>query len=173
MRLMTLVFIAGSTVVSLADDAKVATTPEPAKTAQSSKKKATKGAQKSAQKNEGGTVTEGSEYNKDGVTIKELKLGTGKDAKAGMTAIVHYTGTLASNGKKFDSSRDRNEPFSFALGRGQVIKGWDIGVEGMKVGGKRLLTIPADKAYGDRDVGGGLIPAKSTLVFDVELIDVR
>lgn len=98
-------------------------------------------------------------------------VGTGAEAKPGMQVSVHYTGTLTS-GKKFDSSRDRNEPFSFQLGGGQVIKGWDEGVAGMKVGGKRKLTIPPEAGYGARGAGG-LIPPNATLLFDVELLDVK
>ena len=103
--------------------------------------------------------------------IEDLVVGDGPEATSGHRVTVHYTGWL-TDGKKFDSSLDRNDPFVFALGGGQVIKGWDQGVVGMKVGGKRKLTIPPDMAYGDRDVGGGLIPAGSTLVFEVELLGV-
>ncbi|MBK8256086.1 MAG: FKBP-type peptidyl-prolyl cis-trans isomerase [Polyangiaceae bacterium] len=103
--------------------------------------------------------------------VEDLQLGTGAEAKAGQRVSVHYTGTLL-NGKKFDSSLDRGKPFQFGLGAGQVIKGWDQGVAGMKVGGKRKLTIPPHLAYGSRDVGGGLIPPNSTLVFEVELLGV-
>ena len=85
---------------------------------------------------------------------------------------MHYTGWL-TNGKKFDSSVDRKEPFEFQLGAGQVIKGWDEGVAGMKVGGKRRLEIPSELAYGNRSVGNGLIPPNSTLIFDVELLEVK
>jgi FKBP-type peptidyl-prolyl cis-trans isomerase len=102
--------------------------------------------------------------------IEELQVGTGAEAKAGLEVAVHYTGTL-TNGSKFDSSRDRGTPFEFQLGAGMVIKGWDQGVAGMKVGGRRKLTIPPELGYG----AGGyppVIPPNSTLVFDVELISV-
>ncbi len=106
----------------------------------------------------------------EGMTIEDLKVGTGKTAEAGTMVSVHYVGTL-TNGAKFDSSRDRGNPFTFALGAGQVIEGWDRGVVGMKVGGLRKLTIPPDLAYGNRAIGS--IPANSTLVFEVELLDVK
>lgn len=108
----------------------------------------------------------------EGLEIKDIAVGTGAEAVAGKTVSVHYVGTLL-DGKKFDSSRDRGEPFSFVLGTGSVIRGWDEGVKGMKVGGKRKLTIAPELAYGDRAVGGGLIPANSTLVFEVELLGVK
>ncbi|NEO83923.1 MAG: FKBP-type peptidyl-prolyl cis-trans isomerase [Spirulina sp. SIO3F2] len=98
-------------------------------------------------------------------------VGEGPVAEAGQIVFVHYTGTL-ENGKKFDSSRDRGPSFSFPLGRGRVIKGWDEGVAGMHVGGKRKLIIPYDLAYGERGVRG-VIPPKATLIFDVELLDVQ
>jgi peptidylprolyl isomerase len=98
-------------------------------------------------------------------------VGTGKQPQAGQTAVVHYTGWL-TDGKKFDSSKDRGQPFSFPLGRGQVIKGWDEGVATMKVGGKRTLIIPPDLGYGARGAGG-LIPPNATLKFEVELLDVK
>jgi FKBP-type peptidyl-prolyl cis-trans isomerase len=107
-----------------------------------------------------------------GLKYQDLKVGDGKEAKKGDTVDVHYTGWL-TNGKKFDSSHDRGKPFTFRLGAGMVIKGWDEGVAGMKTGGKRKLMIPAKLAYGDRAVGGGLIPANSDLVFEVELIGVK
>src|SRR3954462_396777 len=102
--------------------------------------------------------------------IEELE-GNGPAFRAGQNVSVHYTGWL-TNGTKFDSSRDRGQPFVFALGGGQVIKGWDEGVQGMKVGGTRKLTIPADLGYGARGAGG-VIPANATLVFEVELLDVK
>ena len=103
--------------------------------------------------------------------VVDLVVGQGAEATAGKTVSVHYTGTL-TNGKKFDSSLDRGQPFKFPLGAGRVIKGWDQGVAGMKVGGKRKLTIPPELAYGNQAVGGDLIPANSTLVFEVELLGV-
>ncbi|MDP3975023.1 MAG: FKBP-type peptidyl-prolyl cis-trans isomerase [Candidatus Jorgensenbacteria bacterium] len=108
----------------------------------------------------------------DGLKIEDVVVGTGAEAVAGKTVTVHYSGTL-TNGTKFDASYDRGAPFSFLLGAEQVIKGWDEGVAGMKVGGKRTLTIPPELAYGDRDIGGGLIPPNSALIFEVELIAVE
>lgn len=102
--------------------------------------------------------------------IEELQVGTGAEATAGHKVSVHYTGWLTT-GEKFDSSVDRGTPFEFALGGGQVIKGWDQGVAGMKIGGKRKLTIPPDLGYGARGAGG-LIPPNATLVFEVELLGV-
>lgn len=122
---------------------------------------------------------------KNGVQIEILKEGTGaaapnggeprpdtgREAKNGNTVAVHYTGVL-ENGTKFDSSVDRGIPFEFTLGAGQVIRGWDIGVEAMKVGEKRKLTIPSDLAYGSRGAGG-IIPPNATLIFEVELIAIK
>lgn len=109
-----------------------------------------------------------------GLKYTDEKVGTGAEAKRGDKVTVHYTGWLYNNGqkgKKFDSSVDRGEPFTFNLGAGQVIPGWDQGVAGMKVGGKRTLIIPADLAYGSRGAGG-VIPPNATLMFDVELLKV-
>jgi len=106
-----------------------------------------------------------------GLQIEELAVGSGNAATAGQKVSVHYTGWL-TNGTKFDSSKDRGEPFIFPLGKGHVIKGWDEGVSGMKVGGKRKLTIPPQLGYGARGAGG-VIPPNATLVFEVELLDVK
>jgi FKBP-type peptidyl-prolyl cis-trans isomerase len=102
---------------------------------------------------------------------QDLVVGKGAEAKNGDKVSVHYVGTLQSNGKEFDSSRKRGQPFDFPLGQGRVIKGWDQGVAGMKVGGKRKLIIPPSLAYGER--GAGTIPPNSTLVFEVELLDIK
>jgi FKBP-type peptidyl-prolyl cis-trans isomerase FkpA len=106
-----------------------------------------------------------------GLKYEDLKVGTGAEAKAGQTVSVHYTGWLM-DGKKFDSSVDRKQPFEFPLGMGRVIKGWDEGVQGMKVGGKRKLTIPPGLGYGARGAGGA-IPPNATLIFDVELLGIK
>jgi FKBP-type peptidyl-prolyl cis-trans isomerase FkpA len=108
----------------------------------------------------------------------DVQVGTGTEAVSGRAVQVHYTGWLWDDakadhkGKKFDSSRDRNEPFEFRLGAGEVIRGWDEGVAGMKIGGKRMLTIPPELGYGRRGAGG-VIPPDATLIFDVELLGVR
>jgi FKBP-type peptidyl-prolyl cis-trans isomerase FkpA len=106
-----------------------------------------------------------------GLRYQDLAQGKGREAQAGRPVSVHYTGWLP-NGEKFDSSRDRNEPFGFTLGAGQVIAGWDEGVAGMKVGGRRKLVIPPDLGYGTAGAPPD-IPPGATLVFDVELIEVR
>jgi FKBP-type peptidyl-prolyl cis-trans isomerase len=107
----------------------------------------------------------------DGLKFTDDQVGTGAEAQKGKTVSVHYTGWLL-DGTKFDSSRDRNQPFLFPLGQGQVIKGWDEGVAGMKVGGKRTLVIPPHLGYGARGAGG-VIPPNATLKFEVELLDVK
>ena len=103
--------------------------------------------------------------------IEDFIVGGGPAAKAGDSVSVHYTGTLV-DGTKFDSSVDRGQPFSFPLGAGRVIKGWDVGVAGMQVGGKRKLIIPAEEAYGSSGIDG-VIPPDATLVFEVELLKIR
>lgn len=106
-----------------------------------------------------------------GLVIEELAVGEGDAAKPGQVVSVHYTGWL-TDGSKFDSSVDRNDPFEFPLGRGYVISGWDEGVAGMQVGGKRKLTIPPQLGYGEYGAGG-VIPPNATLVFEVELLGIR
>jgi FKBP-type peptidyl-prolyl cis-trans isomerase len=106
-----------------------------------------------------------------GLKYVELEEGTGATPQSGKTVVVHYTGTL-EDGTKFDSSRDRGQPFSFKIGVGQVIKGWDEGLSTMKVGGRRQLIIPSELGYGSRGAGG-VIPPNATLLFDVELLDIK
>ncbi len=116
---------------------------------------------------------------KDPLVIKDTKVGTGAEAVLGSKVAMHYSGWLYKpmaafqHGRKFDASYDRGEPLEFVLGAGKVIKGWDQGILGMKVGGRRTLIIPAHLAYGKRAVGDGLIPANSDLIFDVELMGVK
>jgi FKBP-type peptidyl-prolyl cis-trans isomerase FkpA len=126
-------------------------------------------AQQQSTKASGATTTEVTMP--DGLKYTDDQIGTGAEATAGKTAVVHYTGWLM-DGTKFDSSVDRNQPFSFPLGGGQVIKGWDEGVVGMKVGGKRTLIIPPALGYGARGAGN-VIPPNATLKFEVQLLDVR
>lgn len=106
----------------------------------------------------------------EALKIEDIKVGTGTTAEAGKRVTVHYVGTL-TNGSQFDSSRDRGKGFSFSLGAGEVIKGWDQGVAGMKIGGLRKLTIPPELGYGERGFPP-VIPARATLVFEVELLGV-
>jgi FKBP-type peptidyl-prolyl cis-trans isomerase len=109
--------------------------------------------------------------NPSGLKYVEVEEGTGATPESGQTVVVHYTGTL-EDGTKFDSSRDRNQPFSFKIGVGQVIQGWDEGLSTMKVGGRRQLIIPSELGYGSRGAGG-VIPPNATLLFDVELLDIK
>ena len=121
--------------------------------------------------NESSASSEGKEITtSSGLQYIDQVVGTGETAKAGQTVSVHYTGWL-ENGKKFDSSVDRGQAFSFPLGAGRVIKGWDEGVQGMKVGGKRKLIIPSNLGYGPRGAGG-VIPPNATLIFEVELLGI-
>jgi FKBP-type peptidyl-prolyl cis-trans isomerase len=105
------------------------------------------------------------------LAIEDIREGSGQEARTGQNVVVHYVGTL-TNGNKFDSSRDRGDPFRFPLGGGQVIKGWDQGIVGMKIGGLRKLTIPPHLGYGARGFPP-VIPANATLVFEVELLELR
>ena len=110
-----------------------------------------------------------------GLQYEDTTVGGGAEASTGQQVQVHYTGWLYNGGQqgaKFDSSRDRNDPFAFALGAGMVIKGWDEGVAGMKVGGKRKLMIPPQLGYGQRGAGGGLIPPNAELIFEVQLLEI-
>lgn len=103
--------------------------------------------------------------------IEDIKVGTGREVKSGDTVVMNYVGTL-EDGTKFDSSYDRGQPFETQIGVGRVIQGWDQGVPGMKIGGKRKLVIPSDMAYGDQGIPG-VIPGKATLIFEVELMDIK
>jgi FKBP-type peptidyl-prolyl cis-trans isomerase FkpA len=118
----------------------------------------------------GGAMDENVVTTPSGLKYADLVVGTGLEARKGQTVSVHYTGWL-TGGKKFDSSLDRGEPFSFALGAGRVIKGWDEGVAGMKVGGERKLMIPPQLGYGERGAGG-VIPPNAELVFEVQLLEI-
>ncbi|MGC6482684.1 MAG: FKBP-type peptidyl-prolyl cis-trans isomerase [Synechococcus sp.] len=119
----------------------------------------------------GAMNVEKSELTASGLRITDLEVGSGAEATAGQSVVVHYRGTLEDGGQ-FDASYDRGTPFSFPLGAGRVIKGWDEGVQGMKVGGKRKLVIPPDLGYGARGAGG-VIPPNATLIFEVELLEVK
>ncbi|MEL7316373.1 MAG: FKBP-type peptidyl-prolyl cis-trans isomerase, partial [Cyanobacteria bacterium J06559_3] len=117
------------------------------------------------------TTADGFVTTESGLQYKDLVKGTGALPEADQVVTVHYTGTL-EDGTQFDSSRDRDEPFSFTIGAGQVIKGWDEGIASMRVGGQRQLIIPPELAYGPEGAGG-VIPPNATLLFDVELLEVR
>lgn len=173
MRLKSMLPLFTAVVIAapaFAEDAPKAEAPEAAEAAPKKEKKSKKKKDKDAKKaesTEAKVVTTPS-----GLKYEDVKVGTGTEAKPGKTVSVHYTGTLP-DGKKFDSSRDRGQPFTFNLGAGQVIKGWDEGVAGMKTqGGHRKLTIPPELGYGARGVGG-VIPPNATLLFDVELLEVK
>ncbi len=119
----------------------------------------------------GGMEAEKSILTASGLKITDLQVGDGAEATAGQNVSVHYKGTL-ENGNEFDSSYGRG-PFTFPLGAGRVIKGWDEGVAGMKIGGKRKLVIPSELGYGPRGAGGGVIPPNATLIFEVELLEIN
>lgn len=130
-----------------------------------------------AENNEQATTTEEQIVNNNnfeiqGMKVEILKEGAGEAAKSGDTVTVNYVGAF-EDGKKFDSSIDRGIPFSFTLGAGTIIKGWDLGVAGMKVGEKRKLTIPSSLAYGEAGAGDGLIPPNATLVFEIDLLSIK
>jgi FKBP-type peptidyl-prolyl cis-trans isomerase FkpA len=137
-------------------------------------------AESAATKTQTSTTTEASTMTKEITELQKIdtQVGTGREAEPGFNVTVHYTGWLfdpaaeGQKGKKFDSSLDRNQPFNFFLGGGQVIQGWDEGFAGMKIGGKRTLIIPSEMGYGARGAGGA-IPPNATLIFDVELLDVK
>ena len=152
------------TLAALALSATACTKKEESKPAENS-------ASQQAQTQSAPAATTPGNANMTELKIEELKPGTGAEAVVGKTVSVHYTGWL-TNGTKFDSSVDRGQPFKFPLGAGRVIQGWDKGVAGMKVGGKRKLTIPPSLGYGERGAGG-VIPPNATLVFDVELLGVE
>ena len=127
---------------------------------------------KNIEENETINTTNNMNQETNELKIETLKEGQGNSAQNGDVVSVHYVGTL-ENGIKFDSSLDRGQPFSFTLGAGQVIKGWDLGVIGMKIGEKRKLIIPSDFAYGDAGIPQAGIPAKATLIFEVELLAIN
>jgi peptidylprolyl isomerase len=158
-----------STTGSVQNAATDATAPSSAGVAAPSETATTQGPGDAKAAGEGKEVTTAS-----GLKYVDLKVGTGASPAVGQMVRVHYTGTL-ENGKKFDSSHDHpgGEPFEFPIGTGKVIKGWDEGVMTMKVGGRRKLTVPADLAYGENSPDPSVIPNNATLIFDVELLDVK
>jgi peptidylprolyl isomerase len=145
---------------------------DPVPPPKSKKEPVAKESKESKDTKKGATMEEKFVTNPSGLKYADKKVGDGKAPAAGQRVTVHYTGWLTSNGKKFDSSVDRSEPFKFVIGAGQVIKGWDEGVMSMKVGGKRTLIVPAEMAYGQRGFGS-VIPPNSELKFDVELLGVE
>jgi len=159
--------LAGITAVVLFLGAKFYPAPQPAGTVTNT---ATPPVETTKKTNTTKTDTMEIKATPSGLKIEDLKVGTGAEAKSGNTVSVNYTGTL-TNGTKFDSSFDHGSPFEFTLGGGQVIKGWDQGLVGMKIGGKRKLTIPPDLGYGAR--GQGPIPPNATLIFEVDLLGIK
>jgi FKBP-type peptidyl-prolyl cis-trans isomerase len=127
---------------------------------------------KVSENNKLGKVEKGWIAMDNGLTYQVITEGTGSVAATGNTVVVHYTGTF-TDGRKFDSSVDSGRPFSFQLGAGRVIRGWDIGVVGMRIGEKRILNIPSELAYGSSGAGGGIIPPDTDLVFEVELLEIK
>ena len=177
---LTFVFAASALALTAADTAKTLPTVKSAETEKAAKTESTtkEATAKTAVSPAAGNVKAGKAMKQDTVTTAsglkyvDVKVGNGAVPKAGQTVEVHYTGWL-TDGKKFDSSKDRGTPFSFALGQGRVIKGWDEGLSTMKVGGVRKLIIPPQLGYGAGGAAGGLIPPNATLIFDVELLGIK